>query len=54
MEYGFKERSMIRYLIGLFCCLLTIFSFAEEEELQEELILSTPDQLVTLPPKNDP
>ncbi len=37
---------MMRYWIGVLCCLLSISGFAEEE--QEDLILSTPDQLATL------
>lgn len=36
------------YLTSLLCCLLTISGFAGEKEPQEELVLSTPDQLATL------
>ena len=38
----------MRYLIGILCCFLTTFCFADEEEPQEELVLSTPDQLADL------
>ena len=37
----------MRYFSALLCCLLTFSCFAQEEP-EEELILSTPDQLATL------
>ena len=40
---------MIRYLTALVCCLLTAAVFSnEEEEPQEDLFLSTPEQVATL------
>jgi len=38
---------MIRYLIALFCCLLTTPAFSDEEA-KEEFFLSTPEQVATL------
>ena len=42
----------MRYFLSLFCCLAFICGFCQEDK-QEELILSTPDQLATLTSKPD-
>lgn len=39
---------MERYLFTVICCLFTLSAFSVEEVLEEELVLSTPDQVATL------
>lgn len=38
----------LKYLKSLFCCLLTISVFSNEQKPQDDLFLSTPEQVATL------